>query len=316
MTIFDSVPLGRGGLPNIYLDDNGDLVMAPDLANDYRFRIKTTGEVITNLSPETTSSTSLRVTSLVDTFTPESISGNHISLSSQLTVQGEKDYSLATAISGAAVFQGSGTLKTLNGFNFLGRVYGEPGSLVQTLRGANVEVNAFSGANIGVAEGIRAKVVATSATIDDLYGINIDLELLNTLPKNSYGLRIIQPSSLDPSGGGLGRALSIQSQFYSTFAKGIGIGSQFTTADPEADIHISGSEPRFLLEASGVDFDIKNLGFFGVQFYSSNPFGTFFPATVFTFDCASNMAGGRLLEFRNGGNVVAYIESDGTYVKA
>lgn len=313
MTVFNSTPLGYG-LPNVYLE-GGDLYLQPDLTDSYRFTIRDTGEVVTSLLPETTSSTSLRVTSIVDTFTPESLTGNHSSLNSQLTVQGEKDYNSATAISGAAVFQGSGTLETLTGFSFLGRVYGEPGSLVKTLRGANVEVNAFSGANIGVAEAIRAKVVATSATIDDLYGINIDLELLNTLPKNSYGLRIIQPSSLDPSGGGLGRALSIQSEFYSTFVKGIGIGSQFTTANPEADIHISGSEPRFLLEASGVDFDIKNLGFFGVEIYSSNPFGTFFPATVFTFDCGINITGGRLLEFRNGGTAVAYIDSDGNYVK-
>jgi hypothetical protein len=99
----------------------------------------------------------------VDTFTPESVTGNHSSLNSQLTVQGEKDYNLATAISGAAVFQGSGTLKTLTGFNFLGRVYGEPGSLVQTLRGANVEVNAFTGLqHHNVAEALRAKVVATA----------------------------------------------------------------------------------------------------------------------------------------------------------
>jgi hypothetical protein len=39
MTVLQQhVPLGRGGLPNVYLDDSGDLVMAPDLADDYRFR--------------------------------------------------------------------------------------------------------------------------------------------------------------------------------------------------------------------------------------------------------------------------------------
>lgn len=316
MTLYSTTPLGSG-LPNIYLDANGNLILQPDLADAYTFRIKATGEVVTNLFPETINSVALTSTTLIDNATPASGTGYHSAMNGQLTVLSDLDYNNLAAISGAAVFQGGGEIEALTGFGFLGRVYGATGSLVKNLRGANVEANAFSGSNIGVLEALRAKIVATTATIDDLYGINIDLELLGTLPKNNYGLRIVQSSSLDPDGGGVGRALDIQSEFSSSFKKRIGIGSTFATNEPQASLHISNNDPVHIRveQSSGLTFDMTHLGFLGSKFYNSNPFGAFFPATVFIFDCAANMAGGRLLEIRNGGTPVAYIASDGTYVK-
>jgi hypothetical protein len=306
-----------GGLPNIYLDDDGNLILQPDLAEAYEFRIEAAGEVVTNLSPTSNSSNALTVTTRIDDNTPGSETGFHNTVSSGLTVLGSDNYNNLTSINGSAVFQGTGEVESLNGLRFLGRVFGAAGSLVKNLSGADVEINVFTGANAEIAAALKTKFVATGATIGDLYGIDVDLELLNTAPTNSYGLRVRQPAALDPQGGGVGRALDIQSSFYSSFRKGIGIGNTFATADPQATIHIANTDARHIRlgYSTNFNFDITNKGFIGTEIYSQNPFGSFFDASVVVLNCGFQKTGGRLLEIQNGGVAVAYIDAQGNYVK-
>jgi hypothetical protein len=332
MSVIQTHNKGFGGIPNVYVDNDGNLQFKAALSDPQEFSLAPGGEVkvsglnyedvenFTTINPNGTLFVSGRPSG-ASTFT--SINGA-LTLSETATGQSTQsfsagkfsasiysDYNLGSVygVQGTAVKQGDGDISKLYGLYFLGRGY--QGGNTNLMKGAHIETNLFNSATADTLYGIHSYVNLTGAFVKKIAALYAQLSLLNTTGvEEYYGLLIEQT---DVAASVKKRAIYSLSNESSTFNGRMGVGESTNSNDPEADLHIrsSGSNKSLQIGENSSGLVIYNPDFFGVKYWYANPFGSFFPTNAHIFDCATMTTGGKLIVARNNGENKAWIDADG-----
>jgi hypothetical protein len=337
MSVIQTHNKGAGGIPNVYVDNDGNLQfkavlsdtqefsLAPggvvkigsinDFGEDQQVLIEPTGQITSSTRPDGASSFDAITGSLILGTNAGGPSTQSFSAGKfAINFFSDNDVGNLYGLSGTAVKQGDGDVNKMYGLYFLGRAYS--GGKTGILKGAHIETNLFNGAESDELYGVHSYVNLTGATAKKIAGVYSQLAMLNASGiEEYYGLLIEQT---DVAASVRSRAIYSLSNEPSTFNARLGVGSQTNGLDPEADLHIrsSGSTKSLQIGENSSGFAIYNPDFFGVKYWYANPFGSFFPATAHRFDCATMTAGGKLFVVANNDIDKAWIDADGTlYIK-
>jgi hypothetical protein len=332
MSVIQTHNKGAEGIPNVYVDVDGNLQFKAVLSDPQEFSVAPGGEVkigsindfgeyqqvLIEPTGQITSSTRPDGASSFDAITGSLILGTNAGGSSTrsfsagklgINVFSDNDVGNLYGLSGTAVKQGLGDVNKMYGLYFLGRAYS--GGKTSVLKGAHIETNLFNGAESDELYGVHSYVNLTGATAKKIAGVYSQLDMLNTSGiEEYYGLLIVQT---DVAASVRSRAIYSLSSEPSTFNGKIGVGASTNSNDPVADLHIrsSGSTKSLQIGENSSGFAIYNPDFFGVKYWYANPFGSFFPATAHAFDCGTMTTGGKLIVVRNNGLDKAWIDADG-----
>jgi hypothetical protein len=332
MSVIQTHNKGAGGIPNVYVDNDGNLQFKAVLSDPQEFSLAPGGEVKVsglNFDSEETAITLKPSGSLSANARPSGASSVNaiaggINLGTNATGQSSQSFSAGKfssivnsdnelgniyGVQGTAIKQGDGDISKLYGLYFLGRSY--QGGNTNTMKGAHIEINLFNSATTDTLYGIHSYVNSTGASVKKIIGLYAQLSLLNTTGiEEYYGLLIEQT---DVTASVRKRSIYSLSNESSTFNGRMGVGVSTNSNDPEADLHIrsSGSTKSLQIGENSSGFAIYNPDFFGVKYWYANPFGSFFPATAHAFDCGTMTTGGKLMVVRNNGVDKAWIDADG-----
>jgi hypothetical protein len=332
MSVIQTHNKGAGGIPNVYVDNDGNLQFKAVLSDTQEFSLAPGGEVKVsglNFDNETTSVT-LQPSGKFNTSTRPSgtISFNAVSGSLVLgtnaggsstqsfsagkfaiNVFSINDVGNLYGLSGTAVKQGDGDVNKMYGLYFLGRAYG--GGKTGILKGAHIETNLFNGAQADELYGVHSYVNLTGATAKKIAGVYSQIAMLNASGiEEYYGLLIEQT---DVAASVRTRAIYSLSNEPSTFNGFMGVGQDTKGKDPEADLHIrsKANGVAFQIGDASTGIQIKTPDFFGAKLYYGNLYGAFFPGTAWTLDCGTMMSGGKLMVWQNAGTDKAWVDADG-----